>query len=117
MDEDGYCYMVERMKNIIKYKSYAIFPGEVEEVINGYEPVKEVAVIGLKAEVIEYGQIIKAFVVLKKAHKGTISKDDILNYCKDNLAIYKLPKEIEFIDELPRNAMGKIIRKELREKS
>lgn len=114
MDEDGYFFMSDRIKNIIKYKAHMIFPGEVEDIINEYDPVKEVAVVGVPAKVREYGDIIKAVIVLKEEYKDSINEDDILNYCKDNLAIYKLPKEIKFIDELPRNAMGKVIRKDLR---
>ena len=114
MDEYGYFYMVERKKDIIKYKGYTIIPGEVEEIIKEYEPVNEVAVIGVEAKEVELGQIVKAFIVLKDEHKEKTSKDDITNHCKDKLAAYKLPKEIEFIDELPKNALGKIVRKELR---
>ena len=74
----------------------------------------EVAVVGIPANEVEFGEIVKAYVVLKDEYKNNITKDDIINYCKDKLAVYKLPKEIEFIDELPRNAMGKVVRKELR---
>lgn len=114
MDNDGYFYMVERKKDIIKYKAHTIFPGEVENVLSEYEPIREVAVVGITASEPEYGQIVKAFVVLKDEYKGTIGKDDIVKYCKDKLAIYKIPKEIEFVEELPKNVLGKVIRKELR---
>jgi long-chain acyl-CoA synthetase len=114
MDEDGYFYMTDRIKNIIKYKAHMIYPGEVEDVLNEYEPLKEVAVVGIPANEVEFGEIIKAYVVLKDEYKNSITKDDIIDFCRDKLAIYKLPKEIEFIDELPRNAMGKVVRKELK---
>jgi len=116
MDRDGYFYMVERKKNIIKYKAHAIYPGEVETIINQYEPVQEAAVIGIPANDPEFGQFVKAFVVVKDEYKGNTSRDDIIAYCKDKLAIYKIPKKIEFIDELPKNALGKVKRKELRKK-
>ena len=114
MDEDGYFYMAERKKDVIKYKAYSIFPGEVEDVISEYTPVKEVSVVGITADVPEFGQIVKAFVVLEDEYKNTASKEDILNYCKDRLAVYKVPRKIEFIEELPRNSIGKVVRKELR---
>jgi len=115
MDEDGYFYMVERKKDVIKYKGYSIFPGEVEEVIKEHQHVSEVAVVGVQANEVEFGQIVKAFIVLKEKYRDTASKDNIISFCKDRLAAYKVPREIEFIDELPKNALGKVIRKELRE--
>ena len=114
MDQEGYFYIVERKKDIIKYKGYVIFPSEVERIISEYEPVKEVAVVGSKANEIEYGQVVKAFIVMKDNYKDTITKDDIINYCKDKLAYIKIPKDIQFIQELPKNAMGKVIRKQLK---
>jgi long-chain acyl-CoA synthetase len=114
MDQDGYFDMVERKKDVIKYKGYPIFPGEVEEIIHEYAPVSEVSVVGVKADDPEFGQIVKAFIVLKDEFKGTISGEDIVNSCKDKLAIYKIPKEIEFIDKLPKNALDKVIRRKLR---
>ena len=106
--------LTERLKDIIKYKAHIIFPGEVETILSQYTPVREVAVVGVTPKETEFGQIVKAFIVLKDEYKNRITKDDIIDFCRDKLAIYKLPKEIEFIDELPRNAMGKVVRKELR---
>lgn len=115
MDEDGYFYMVERKKDVIKYKGYSIFPGEVEEVVKEHQHVSEVAVVGVQANEVEFGQIVKAFIVLKEKYRDVASKDSIISFCKDRLAAYKVPREIEFTDELPKNALGKVIRKELRE--
>jgi long-chain acyl-CoA synthetase len=116
MDKDGYAYMVERKKDVIKYKGYTMLPSEIEDVIKEYEPVREVAVVGVQANEIEFGQIVKAFIVLKDEHKGSIKRDDIIAWCKDKLAVYKVPKEIEFVDELPKNELGKIVRRKLRDK-
>ena len=114
MDEDGYFYMVERKKDVIKYKGYTIFPGEVEEVIREFEPVQEVSVVGVRGEDSELGQIVKVFIVLKEAHKNTTRGEDVIKFCQDKLAIYKIPKEIEFIEELPKNALEKVVRRKLR---
>ena len=117
MDRDGYFYMVERKKNIIKYKAHAIYPGEVETIINQYEPVQEAAVIGIPANDPEFGQFIKAFVALKDEYKEKTSREDIINYCRERLAVYKLPKKIQFVDALPRTSLGKVERKKLKEES
>jgi long-chain acyl-CoA synthetase len=114
MDEDGYFYMTERKKDIIKYKGRIIIPAEVESIISNYEPIKEVAVVGVQPSETEFGQIPKAFIVTKDEYKPTTKKDDIVNFCIDKLALYKIPKEIEFVDKLPRNNLGKVIRKDLR---
>jgi long-chain acyl-CoA synthetase len=112
MDNDGYFYLVERKKDVIKYKGYSIFPGEVENVISEYEPVREAAVVGISVH--EYGQIVKAFVVPKDEYKSSITKDDIVEWCKDKLAPYKIPKQIEFVEDLPKSPMEKVIRRKLR---
>lgn len=113
MDEEGYFYIVDRKKDLIKYKGYSVYPREIEEVLYQHEAVAEAAVIGVPDE--KVGERIKAFVVLKNEYRGKVSQDDILSFLKDNLAPYKLPKEIEFRDTLPKSAAGKILRRVLRE--
>jgi len=112
MDADGYFYFIERKKDIIKYKGYTIFPGEIEKVIKENNMIKDAAVIGINNPM--YGQIIKAYIVVKDEYKGKVSKKDIIKWCKDKIAYYKIPKEIEFIDELPKNIIGKVLRRQLR---
>ena len=113
MDEKGYFYIVERKKDMIKYKGYSVYPREIEEVLYNYDAVAEAAVIGIPDE--KVGEVIKAFVVLKNKFKNKVSKDDILKYLKENLAPYKMPKEIEFRESLPKSTVGKILRRVLRE--
>ncbi len=113
MDEEGYFYIVDRKKDLIKYKGYSVFPREVEEVLYRHEAVKEVAVIGVPHP--EYGELVKAFIVLKDEYKGKVTAEDIINYAKQHLAPYKVPKEIEFRDDLPKSAVGKVLRRVLRE--
>lgn len=109
-DEDGYVYMVERKKELIKRSGFNILPGEVEEVIRQVPGVAEVAVIGIADEL--RGQRVKAFVVREMA--GEVGTQDILDACSQRLAKYKIPEEIEFIAELPKGPTGKIMKKLLR---
>jgi len=113
MDEEGYFYIVDRKKDLIKYKGYSVYPREIEEVLYEHEAIVEAAAIGVPDE--RVGERIKAFVVLKNEYRGKISADDIINWLKDKLAPYKLPKEIEFRDSLPKSAAGKILRRVLKE--
>lgn len=103
----------DRKKQLIKYKGYSVFPREVEELISGNEAVGEVAVAGLPDP--EAGEVIKAWVVLKTDQPGTIKEDELLDWCKANLTHYKVPRAIEFRDEIPKNLIGKVLRRELQE--
>jgi fatty-acyl-CoA synthase len=86
-----------------------VFPREVEDLLANRDEVKEVAVIGVDDE--EYGQRLKAFIVLKDG--SDLTHDDVKSYVKKNLAGYKVPRETEFLDSLPRNATGKVLKREL----
>jgi long-chain acyl-CoA synthetase len=107
-DEEGYFYIVGREKELIISGGYNIYPREIEEVLHGYPGINEVAVIGV-SDVIK-GEVPKAFVTLKQGFE--VTEEKLLDYCKKNLAPYKIP-QIAFIDELPKNATGKIMKKEL----
>ncbi len=113
MDEEGYFYIVDRKKDTIKYKGITLFPREIEEVLYRHECVKEAAVVGIPDP--HVGERPKAFIVLTDECKGKISADDIIEYAKKHLAEFKVPKIIEFRDELPKTAVGKILRRILRE--
>ena len=113
MDEEGYFYIVDRKKDLIKYKGYSVYPREVEEVLYRHECVVEAAVIGVPDP--EVGERIKAFVVLKPECRGKVTERDIIEFARKHLAPYKVPKEVEFRDELPKSAAGKILRRVLRE--
>ena len=86
-----------------------VFPREVEDLLSDHEAIKEVAVIGVDDE--QFGQRLKAFVVLGEG--AELTDDDVKGYVKSNLARYKVPREVEFLDSLPRNATGKILKREL----
>jgi long-chain acyl-CoA synthetase len=110
MDDDGYFYITDRKKDIIIRGGENVSPREVEEVLLQIPQILEAGVVGVKDEV--YGEEIKAFCVLRKDEM--ISTAEILAYCKLKLPNYKVPKTIQFIDALPKNLLGKLLRAELR---
>lgn len=109
MDPEGYFYIVDRKKDMIIVGGYNVYPREVEEVLYSHPNVVEVAVLGVPDPV--FGEQIKCYVVVKDA---AVSEQDLLDYCQLHLAKYKIPSSITFLDELPKNATGKILRKALR---
>jgi len=109
MDEDGYFYIVDRKKELIKPGGFQVWPREVEEVIKDYPAVLEVGVAGVPDP--DSGEAIKAWVVLKPGETAT--EEDIIQFCKAEMANYKAPKQVEFRDELPKTTVGKILRREL----
>ncbi|MEM2119845.1 MAG: long-chain fatty acid--CoA ligase [Archaeoglobaceae archaeon] len=113
MDEDGYFYIVDRKKDLIIAGGYNIYPREVEEVLYEHPAVLEAAVIGVPDPY--RGETVKAFIALKPEYKGKVSEEEIIKFCKERLAAYKVPKIIEFRDELPKTLVGKILRRALRE--
>jgi len=112
VDEDGYFWFVSREDDIIKSSGYRIGPEEIEVTIATHPAVADVGVIGVPDEV--RGQIAKAFVVLKPGQ--TLSPEDLLAFCKGKIATYKLPREIVIVNELPRTATGKLLRRVLKQK-
>ena len=113
MDEDGYFFIYDRKRDLIKYKGHRIHAREVEEVIKTHPNVKEVGVIGVPDRAV--GENVKAYVVLETDARGKLSEKDIIEYFQDKLAHYKIPKIIEFVGEIPKTDVGKVSRRELRE--
>lgn len=109
MDEEGYCFIVSRKKDVIIAGGYNIFPRDVEEVIFEHPAVQEVVVAGVPDDY--RGETVKAYIVLKG--NMSASKEDIKNFCEDKLAKYKVPRLIEFREELPKTTVGKILRRKL----
>jgi len=114
MDEDGYFYIVDRKKDMIDVSGFKVWPREVEEVLYTHPAVKEAAVVGVRDDY--RGEAVKAFIVLKDK-TANMDIDAIREYCKTQLAPYKVPKIIEFRDELPKTLVGKILRRKLREEA
>lgn len=113
MDEEGYFYFYDRKRDMIKYKGLAVFAREVEEVLTSHPKIKEAGVIGVPNP--DVGENVKAIVVLETEARGKVSEDEIIKYCQERLAHYKVPKIIEFRGEVPKTDVGKVSRRELRE--
>jgi long-chain acyl-CoA synthetase len=109
MDEDGYFYILDRKKELIKPGGLQVWPREVEEVIMSHPKVLEAGVAGIPDA--RSGEAVKAWVVLKQGKTATF--DELCDYCRKHMAAYKVPKDIEFIDELPKTQVGKLLRREL----
>lgn len=109
MDEEGYLYIVDRKKDLIIVGGYNVYPREVEEVLYGHPDVLEAAVIGVPDA--DLGEAVKAFIVAKDK---SLEKVELHQYLSERLAQYKLPKSIEFLEELPKNSTGKIMKRELK---
>jgi len=111
MDSTGQITIRDRKKQMIKIKGYAIFPREVEELIGRNEAVLEVAVAGIPDK--ETGEFVKAWVSLKPEFKDKMTAEQLVDWCNKNLTHYKVPKEIEIRDEIPKTMVGKVLRRAL----
>jgi long-chain acyl-CoA synthetase len=109
-DDDGYLYITDRKKDLIIRGGENIYPKEIENVLHMHPQVLEAGVIGIPDPV--YGEVIKAFVVLKTAMAAT--EEHLMNFCEEKLPTYKRPKSIQLMESLPKSAVGKILRRELR---
>lgn len=114
MDHDGYFYIVERIKDMIKASGYSVFPAEVEALMYEHPAVQEVAVIGVADP--HRGENIKAFIILRPQHKGLVQKKEMIAWAKNKMAAYKYPRIVEFVDDLPKTGSGKILKRILRER-
>ncbi|WP_353222411.1 AMP-binding protein, partial [Salinisphaera sp. C84B14] len=108
-DNQGRFYIVDRKKDMILVSGFNVYPNEIEDVVAGHPDILEAAAVGVPDE--KSGEAVKLFVVKKRAD---LSLDSVREYCRENLTAYKVPKHYEFIDEVPKSNVGKILRKELR---
>jgi long-chain acyl-CoA synthetase len=113
MDEDGYFYIVDRKKDMIISGGYNVYPRDVEDVLFTHPKVKDAAVAGIADP--KWGESVKAFIVLKEGQTAT--SEEIICFCRDNLARYKVPTQVEFRDSLPKTLVGKVLRRVLIEES
>ncbi len=109
MDEDGYFYIVDRKKDMVLTSGYNVYPREVDEVLYEHPKIADAVTAGVTDAY--YGEILKAYVVVKEGAEAT--EEEILEFCRERLARYKVPRQLEFRRELPRSAIGKILRREL----
>ena len=112
IDEDGYCFIVGRKKDLIIAGGYNIYPDEVDAVLTAYPAVHEAATIGVPDAT--RGETVKSFVVLREGHTATA--DELIAHCRRELAPFKIPRLIEFVDDLPKSSALKILRRELRDR-
>lgn len=111
-DEDGYLSVVDRKKDMIIAGGYNIYPVELDNVLFDHPKILEACTVGIPHEY--RGETVKAFIVVKEGEN--LAAEEVTAYCKEKLAAYKVPKLIEFVDELPKTAVGKILRRELRDR-
>ena len=109
MDEDGCIFIVDRKKDMILTAGYNVYPAEIERVVAGHQDVALVAVGSVPDE--EKGELAKAYIVPKTGAQP--NADDIINYCREHLAAYKVPRSVQFVDDLPKTSTGKVMRREL----
>jgi len=113
MDEDGYFFMVDRLKRMINASGLKVWPAEVEAMMYAHPDIQEACVI---AALDPYrGETVKAVLVLKAASKGKVSAEDVIEWCKAHMAAYKYPRIVEFVDSLPKSATGKVMWRALQE--
>jgi long-chain acyl-CoA synthetase len=110
MAEDGFFSIVDRKKDMILVSGFNVFPNEVEDVIAHHPKVLEVAAIGVPSD--KSGEVVKVFIVKKD---NSLGESEIIDYCRENLTGYKVPKHVEFRDDLPKSNVGKILRRILKD--
>ena len=113
MDDDGFFYIVDRKKDMVSVGGLKVYPREVEEVLFEHPAVKEAAVVGIPDQYM--GETIKAFIVLKDPSSKDRAEAEILEFCQDKLAKYKVPRKLEFVPDLPKTLVGKVLRRKLKE--
>ena len=113
MDEDGFFYIVDRKKDLVLVGGFNVYPREVEEVIMEHEDVQEAVCVGLRDPL--RGEVLKCYVVPRPHAAQKLDKAAIIAWCRSKLANYKVPRHVEFRTELPKSAIGKVLRRTLRE--
>lgn len=112
IDEAGWCYIVDRKKDLINVSGYKVWPRDVEDVLYEHPGVKEAAVVGVSDSY--RGETVKAYVSLNESYDRELGPDELIRFCKERMAAYKYPRSIEILDELPKTPTGKILRRNLR---
>ncbi len=113
VDEDGYFFMTDRLKRMINASGFKVWPAEVEALMFKHPAIQEACVISTKDSY--RGESVKAVVVLRSSHKGQVSEQDIVDWCRDNMAVYKVPRVVQFVDALPKSGSGKVMWRALQE--
>ncbi len=114
MDEQGWCYIVDRKKDLINVSGYKVWPRDIEDVLYQHPAVRETAVVGVPHDY--RGETVKAFVALNSDYKEKVHPDDLVAFCRERLAAFKYPRIVEILDELPKTPTGKFLKRELRDR-
>ena len=114
LDEEGYIYLLDRVKDLIKYKGHSVYPREVEEILYEHPAILECAVFGVKDPI--KGEDIMAYMIIRPEYKDKVTEEEIFEWAKENMAAYKYPRHIKFVRSLPKSAVGKILRRVIRDK-
>lgn len=112
-DEDGYFFLTDRLKRMINASGFKVWPAEVEALMFRHPAIQEACVISARDSY--RGETVKAVVVLRPGHRGQVSEQDIVAWCRDNMAVYKVPRIVQFVDALPKSGSGKVMWRSLQE--
>jgi fatty-acyl-CoA synthase len=113
VDEDGYFFMTDRLKRMINASGFKVWPAEVEALMFRHPAIQEACIIATKDSY--RGESVKAVVVVRASHKGQVSEQDIIDWCRENMAVYKVPRVVQFVDVLPKSGSGKVMWRALQE--
>jgi fatty-acyl-CoA synthase len=112
MDEDGYFFITDRLKRMINASGFKVWPAEVEALMYRHPAVQEACIIGTHDSY--RGESVKAVVVRKPSHAST-TEEELIAWCRDNMAVYKVPRVVQFVDALPKSGAGKVMWRQLQE--
>jgi len=113
VDEQGYFFITDRLKRMINASGFKVWPAEVEALMFRHPAIQEACIIASRDAY--RGETVKAVVVLRESHRSQVSEDDILGWCRDNMAVYKAPRLVQFVDALPKSGSGKVMWRALQE--
>ncbi|MFY7872864.1 MAG: AMP-binding enzyme, partial [Limnohabitans sp.] len=113
VDEDGYFFMTDRLKRMINASGFKVWPAEVEALMFRHPAIQEACIIATRDAY--RGESVKAVVVLRGSHQGQVSEQAIIDWCRDNMAVYKIPRSVQFVDALPKSGSGKVMWRALQE--
>jgi fatty-acyl-CoA synthase len=113
VDEDGYFFLTDRLKRMINASGFKVWPAEVEALMFRHPAIQEACIISTKDSY--RGESVKAVVVLRPSHRGQVSEQDIMDWCRDNMAVYKMPRVVQFVEALPKSGSGKVMWRQLQE--
>ncbi len=113
VDEEGYFFMTDRLKRMINASGFKVWPAEVEALMFRHPAIQEACIIATRDAY--RGESVKAVVVLRQDHKGKVTEQDIIDWCRENMAVYKMPRAVSFVDALPKSGSGKVMWRALQE--